>query len=192
MSSGKKWGVSPYYQIASPPGLTDNPAMNPKSGTQLSAIVSIALGVAAILLPYLFGTLAVMLLAAVMVASGVASLLYVNAWRREGIPMSALVPWVQIVTGAVLLIWPELALWLVAVVLGGGLVISGALGLSTLSHSPYPQQTTAMRIELWLTIGLGVLLILLGSAGSALLLGIILGLTLITTGWQRWRLAQLM
>ena len=166
--------------------------MSPKSGTQLSAIVSIALGVAAILLPYLFGTLAVMLLAAVMVASGVASLLYVNAWRREGIPLSALGPWVQIVAGAVLLIWPELALWLVAVVLGGGLVISGALGLSTLSHSPYPQQTTAMRIELWLTIGLGVLLILLGSAGSALLLGIILGLTLITTGWQRWRLAQLM
>lgn len=164
--------------------------MSPRSSTQLSAAISIGLGLAAILLPYLFGTLAVMLLAAVMLASGITSLLYVNAWRREGIPISALGPWAQIVAGAVLLVWPELALWLVAVLLGGGLVISGALGLSALSHSPHPQQATGRRIELWVTIGLGVLLILLGAAGSALLLGIILGLTLIVNGWQRWQLAR--
>jgi hypothetical protein len=157
---------------------------------KLSAVISMALGAAAILLPFLFGTLAVMLLAAVMLASGISALLYLNAWRRAGFPTSVLGPWVQIVAGAVLLIWPELALWLVAVLLGGGLVISGALGLSALSYSPYPQQATGSRIELWVTIGLGVLLILLGAAGSALLLGIILGLTLIVSGWQRWQLAK--
>jgi uncharacterized membrane protein HdeD (DUF308 family) len=164
--------------------------MTPASGTRLSALISIGLGVAAILLPYLFGTVAVMLLAAVMLASGIAGLLYANSWRRVGLPMSVLGPWVQIVAGAVLLIWPELALWLVAVLLGGGLVVSGMLGLAALSGDPFPQQATIKRIELWLTIGLGVLLILMGAAGSALLLGIILGLTLISTGWQRWRLAQ--
>jgi len=164
--------------------------MTPASGTRLSAIISIGLGVAAILLPYLFSTVAVMLLAGVMLASGIASLLYVNSWRRAGFPMSVLGPWVQIVAGAVLLIWPELALWLVAVLLGGGLVVSGMLGLAALSGGPFTQQATFKHIELWVTIGLGVLLILMGAAGSALLLGIILGLTLISTGWQRWRLAK--
>jgi hypothetical protein len=94
------------------------------------------------------------------------------------------------VAGGVLLIWPELALWLVAVVLGGGLVVSGVLGLLALGGGPLPRQATVKRIEQWLTIGLGILLILMGSAGSALLLGIILGFSLIGTGWQRWRLAR--
>jgi uncharacterized membrane protein HdeD (DUF308 family) len=164
--------------------------MTPPAGLKLSAVITMGLGVAAILLPYLFGTMAVMLLAAVMLASGISTLLYVNAWRRAGFAMSVLGPWVQIVAGAVLLIWPELALWLVAVLLGGGLVVSGILGLSALGRAPANRQATSKRLELWLTIGLGVLLILLGAAGSALLLGIILGFALISIGWQRWRLAQ--
>jgi hypothetical protein len=160
------------------------------TGVKLSAIISMALGVAAILLPFLFGTLAVMLLAAVMLASGISGLLTVNAWRQAGFPMGAAGPWVQIVAGGVLLIWPQLALWLVAVLLGGGLVISGALSLSALGYTAFPRTASFGRIESWLTIGLGVLLIVMGASGSALLIGIILGLTLITTGWQRWRLAQ--
>lgn len=160
------------------------------SAMQLSAAISMVLGVVAILLPFLAGTLAVMLLAAVMLTSGISGLLYVNAWRRAGVPMGALGPWVQIVAGGVLLIWPQLALWLVAVVLGGGLVVSGALGLSALRYAPLPPQLGVRRIELWLTIGLGVLLILTGAAGSAVLIGIVLGLGLIITGWQQWRLAQ--
>lgn len=163
---------------------------NPAAAAKLSAGLSMALGVAAIALPYLFGTVAVMLLAAVMLASGLSGLMAVNAWRRVGVPMGALGPWVQIVAGAVLLIWPELALWLVAVVLGGGLVVSGALGLAALAQGPVPPQPGVKRVEYWLSIGLGMLLILMGAAGSALLLGIVLGLALIVTGWQRWQLAQ--
>jgi hypothetical protein len=45
------------------------------------------------------------------------------------------------------------------------------------------------KIELWLSIVLGVLLIILGSAGSAILLGVVLGLALISAGLQQWRLA---
>ena len=157
---------------------------------KLSAVISMALGVAAILLPFLVGTLAVMLLAAMVLANGITGLLFVNAWRRAGFPMGTLVPWVQIVAGGVLLIWPQLALWLVAVLLGGGLVVSGALGLSVMRYYESPQPGAIGRIELWLTIGLGVLLIVTGAAGSALLIGIILGLILLVSGWQRWQLAQ--
>ncbi len=54
------------------------------NSTKSVAVVTIVLGVAAIVLPYFFGALAVRLLGAVMLASGVVSLLYVNAARREG------------------------------------------------------------------------------------------------------------
>jgi uncharacterized membrane protein HdeD (DUF308 family) len=71
----------------------------------------------AIVLPYFVGTMAVMLLAAVMLMSGIMALVYVNATRKAGVPVSAFGPWVQVIAGIVLFIWPELALWLVAVIL---------------------------------------------------------------------------
>src|SRR5690606_2582370 len=115
-------------------------------------------GVAAIILPYLFGTFAVMMLGGVMLASGIVALLYVNAARKAGIPVSVFAPWVQVIAGVVILIWPGLALWIVAVILVAGLVF-------------------------------GVLLIVLGGTGSAILLGVVLGVALISTGLQQWRLA---
>ena len=45
------------------------------------------------------------------------------------------------------------------------------------------------KIELWSSIVLGALLIALGGAGSAVLLGVVLGVALISTGLQQWRLA---
>ena len=45
------------------------------------------------------------------------------------------------------------------------------------------------KIESWLSIGLGTLLIVLGGAGSATLLGVVLGVALISTGLQQWRFA---
>jgi uncharacterized membrane protein HdeD (DUF308 family) len=102
------------------------------SSTKFSAGISILPGVAAIILPYLFGTLAVMMLGGVMLASGIVALLYVNAARKEGIPVSVFAPWVQAIAGVVILIWPGLALWIVAVILGGGLIISGITGLTAL------------------------------------------------------------
>jgi len=62
------------------------------SPTKFSAVTSILLGVAAIILPYLFGTFAVMMLGGVMLASGIVALLYVNAARKEGIPVSVFAP----------------------------------------------------------------------------------------------------
>ena len=82
------------------------------SSTKFGAVTSILLGVAAIILPSLFGTFAVMMLGGVMLASGIVALLYVNAARKEGIPVSAIAPWVQVIAGLVILVWPELALWL--------------------------------------------------------------------------------
>ena len=164
--------------------------MHPPSATKLSAFVTVVLGVSAIILPQLFGTAAVMILAAVMLASGLVALLYVNAVRREGIPVSVFGPWARIVAGVVLIIWPDLALWLVAVILGGGLVLSGITGLSALKDSRLVTPPKTKKIGFWSSIALGVLLIAMGAAGSALLLGVILGVSLIGTGVQQWRMTN--
>ena len=159
------------------------------SSTKFSAITSILLGVAAIILPYLFGTLAVMMLGGVMLFSGIVALLYVNAARKEGIPVSVFAPWVQVIAGVVILIWPGLALWMVAVILGGGLILSGITGLMALRDSGVVNPPVIRRIELWSSIALGALLIVLGGTGSAILLGVVLGVALISAGLQQWRLA---
>jgi len=148
------------------------------------------LGAVAIILPNWFGTMAVVLLASVMVASGIVSLLYISAVRRNGIPFSVLGPWVQIVAGVTLFIWPGIALWLVAVVLGGGLILTGIMGLYALRNASVINPPLSKRIEYWSSILLGVLLVIMGAAGSAILLGIILGLALIGIGFQQWRLAS--
>ena len=159
------------------------------SSTKFGAVTSILLGVAAIILPFLFGTLAVMMLGGVMLASGIVALLYVNAARKEGISVSVIAPWVQVIAGVIILIWPGLALWIVAVILGGGLILSGITGLMALRDSGVVNPPVIRKIELWSSIVLGALLIILGSAGSAILLGLVLGVALISTGLQRWRLA---
>jgi hypothetical protein len=118
------------------------------SSTKFSAVTSILLGVAAIILPYLVGTLAVMMLGGVMLASGIVALLYVN-----------------------------------------GLILSGITGLTALRDSGVVNPPVLRKIELWSSIVLGALLIVLGGTGSAILLGMVLGVALISTGLQRWRLA---
>ncbi|HEY5790779.1 MAG TPA: DUF308 domain-containing protein, partial [Gammaproteobacteria bacterium] len=165
--------------------------VNPETSARLSAGVTVALGVAAILLPYFFSTLAVMMLAAVVLASGAVALLRVLTARRAGIPAGVFGPWAQIVTGVVLLAWPDLALWLVALLLGGGLIAGGILALLALRGSSVINPPLAERILPWAQLGLGVLLIAMGAAGSALLLGVVLGLALIGSGLRQWRLADL-
>ena len=159
------------------------------SSTRFSAITSILLGVAAIILPYLFGTFAVMMLGGVMLAGGVVALLYVNAARREGVPVSVIAPWIQVIAGVVILIWPGLALWIVAIILGGGLMLSGITGLTALRDSGVINPPMLRKIELWVSIVLGGLLILLGATGSAILLGVVLGVALISKGLHQWRLS---
>ena len=160
------------------------------NSAKTGAAITILLGVAAIILPYFVGALAVMILGGVMLAGGILSLLDANEARKEGIPASVFGPWVQVIAGAVILIWPKLALWLVAVILGGGLILSGITGLTTLRDAGVVNPPMLRKIELWATIGLGVLLIVTGATGSAVLLGVVLGVALISAGLQRWRLAD--
>jgi uncharacterized membrane protein HdeD (DUF308 family) len=131
-----------------------------------------------------------MMLGGVMLASGIVSLLYVNAARGQGVPVSVLAPWAQIVAGIVILIWPELALWLVAVILGGGLILSGISGLTALRDAGIVNPPMLRKIGLWSSIVLGVLLIIAGAAGSAILLGVVLGVAMISAGLHQWRLAD--
>jgi uncharacterized membrane protein HdeD (DUF308 family) len=152
--------------------------------------LSVLLGVAAIVLPYFFGTLAVMVLGGVVLASGIISLLFVSDIRRQGLPLSAFGPWAQVVAGIVILIWPELALWLVAVLLGGGLILNGITGLTGLRSAQLLNPPVPRKIALWASIVLGVLLIVMGAFGSAVLLGLVLGVSLINAGLQQWREAD--
>jgi uncharacterized membrane protein HdeD (DUF308 family) len=161
------------------------------SSTKVLAIVSVLLGVAAIVLPYFFGTLAVMVLGGVMLASGVVALLFVNDARRQGVPVSVFGPWAQVLLGTVILIWPELALWVVAVLLGGGLILSGITGLTALRDAGVVNPPLLRKIGLWASIVLGALLIVMGAFGSAILLGLVLGIALINAGLQQWREADL-
>lgn len=161
------------------------------SSTKFFGVVSILLGVAAILLPFFFGTLAVMALGGVMLASGIVALLYVNDARKQGLPVSVFGPWAQVIAGTVILIWPELTLWLVAILLGGGLVLSGITGLTALRDSGVVNPPLLRRVGLWSSIVLGALLIVMGGFGSAILLGLVLGVALINAGLQQWREADM-
>nr|WP_207144127.1 DUF308 domain-containing protein [Thiococcus pfennigii] len=154
------------------------------------AVVSILLGVAAIVLPYLVGTVAVMALGGLMLAGGIVALLFVNDVRRQGIPVSVFGPWAQIVVGGVVLVWPELALWLVAVLLGGGLILTGITGLTALRDSGLVNPPLLRKLGLWASIVLGVLLIMTGAFGSAVLLSLVLGIALINLGLHQWREAD--
>ncbi|MEY6430786.1 DUF308 domain-containing protein [Thioalkalicoccus limnaeus] len=160
------------------------------NSTKLLGIVSILLGVAAILLPYLFGTVAVMALGGLMLAGGVVALLFVSDIRKQGIAVSVFGPWAQIVVGAVVLLWPELALWLVAVLLGGGLILSGVTGLTALRDADLINPPLLRKLGLWASIVLGALLIMTGAFGSAVLLSLLLGIALINVGFHQWREAD--
>jgi uncharacterized membrane protein HdeD (DUF308 family) len=161
------------------------------NSTRIFAVVSVLLGIAAIALPYFFGTLAVMALGGVMLASGIVSLLFVLDVRRQGLPVSVFGPWAQVIAGVVILFWPQLALWLVAALLGGGLILSGITGLTALKDAEIVNPPLLRRVALWASIVLGVLLIVMGAFGSAILLGLVLGIALIAAGVQQWREADL-
>ena len=108
-----------------------------------------------------------MVLGGVMLASGAITLLYVYNARKQGYPFSVLGPWVQVIAGFVILVWPELTLWLLAILLGGGLILSGITGLTAMADSKVVNPPLYLKFGLWTSILLGVLLIVLGGSGSA-------------------------
>lgn len=160
------------------------------NSTRFFAVASILLGVAAIILPYFFGKFAVMVLGGVMLASGAVALLYVYNARKQGYLFSVFGPWTQVIAGFVILVWPELTLWLLAILLGGGLILSGIAGLTAMADSNVVNPPLYHKLGLWMSIVLGVLLIVLGGSGSAVLLGLVLGIALISVGIQQWRVAD--
>ena len=156
------------------------------NSTKIFAVVSIMLGITAIVVPYFFGTLAVMVLGSVIMASGIVALFYLYYVRSQGFTISVSGPWVQVIAGIVILVWPELTLWLIAVLLGAGLILNGVTGLSAIRDSLVINISFAYKLQQWLSISLGILLIVMGSFGSAILLGFILGIALIFAGIQQW------
>jgi len=157
------------------------------NSTKTIAVISIMLGITAIVIPYFFGTLAVMVLGGVILASGIVTLFYMYLVRRQGFLVNVSGPWVQVIAGLVILVWPELTLWLIAVLLGAGLILNGITGLTAIRESVVINISVSHKIEQWLSIILGILLIVMGSFGSAILLGFILGIALISIGIQQWK-----
>ena len=131
-----------------------------------------------------------MALGGVMLASGIVALLYVYDIRKRGLSVSVFGPWAQVIAGVVILVWPELTLWLLAILLGGGLILSGIAGLTAMADSRVVNPPRYLKIGLWTSIVLGVLLIVMGGFGSAVLLGLVLGVALINAGLQQWREAD--
>jgi hypothetical protein len=64
------------------------------------------------------------------------------------------------------------------------------MGLTALQQSQTVNPPTLEKVMLWASIVFGILLILMGAAGSALLLGVILGVALISNGLHQWRMAS--
>ena len=157
------------------------------NSTKTIAVISIMLGITAIVIPYFFGTLAVMVLGGVILTSGIVSLFYIYYLRGQSFMISVFGPWVQVIAGLVILVWPELTLWLIAVLLGAGLILNGITGLTAIRESVVINISVSHKIEQWLSIILGILLIVMGSFGSAILLGFILGIALISIGIQQWK-----
>ena len=157
------------------------------NSTKIIAVISIMLGITAIVIPYFFGTLAVMVLGGVILASGIVTLFYMYYVRRQGLLVNVSGPWVQVIAGLVILVWPELTLWLIAVLLGAGLILNGINGLTAIRESVVINISVTHKIVQWLSIILGILLIVMGSFGSAILLGFILGIALISAGIQQWK-----
>jgi uncharacterized membrane protein HdeD (DUF308 family) len=155
--------------------------------TRFFAVITILLGIAAIILPHYFGTFAVMMLGGIMLASGILTLFNVYNVRKQGLPVSVFGPWAQVIIGLVILVWPELTLWILAILLGGGLILSGITGLTALRDSGVVNPPLLQKVGLWTSIVLGAILILLGSFGSAVLLGFVLGVALISAGLYQWR-----
>jgi uncharacterized membrane protein HdeD (DUF308 family) len=160
------------------------------NSTRSFAVVTVLLGVAAILLPHFFGALAVMALGGVMLASGIVALLYSNDARKQGLSVGVYGPWALVVVGTVILIWPKMTLWLIGILLGGGLILNGITGLIALRESSVVNPPLFRKIGLWAGIVFGALLIVTGGLGSAVLLGLLLGVALINVGIQQWQEAD--
>lgn len=160
------------------------------NSTRSFAVVTVLLGVAAILLPHFFGALAVIALGGVMLATGIVALLHSNDVRKEGLPVGVFGPWALMVVGTVILIWPKMTLWLIGILLGGGLILNGITGLMALRDSGVVNPPLLRKIGLWGSMALGALLIVTGGLGSAVLLGLVLGVALINVGIQQWQEAD--
>ena len=70
------------------------------------------------------------------------------------------------------------------------IVGAGITGLTAMRDSRVVNPPLSLKVGLWTSIALGVLLIVLGGLGSAVLLGLVLGIALINAGLQQWREAN--
>jgi uncharacterized membrane protein HdeD (DUF308 family) len=168
-------------------------------GWWLSIVVGVALVAVGIwLLTHLYESVNVLalLVGVSLIVAGVAEIVALGG--RGGLGWPA---WVSgglvIVAGLVVLTWPDITLWALAVVAGCGLIVAGALriGVALESHATHPEWPIHLAVGAFGVVLGAVVLAWPESTLEVLgfLLGfkaIVTGLIAIGTGWQLHRLAR--
>jgi uncharacterized membrane protein HdeD (DUF308 family) len=162
----------------------------------LVGVALVAVGVWLLTNPYRSVTVLALLVGVSLVVAGVAEIMALGgrgglgwvAWLSGGLVIAA---------GIMVLAWPDITLWALAVVAGAGLVVTGALRIAVAlqSHVTHPEWPIHLAVGAfsvvlgavvltWPEVTLEVLGFILGFKA------VVTGLIAIGTGWQAHRLAS--
>lgn len=160
-----------------------------------AGVVLVVLGLWLLANPFASVVILAMLIGASLIVGGVVEIL--GRWGSQELSWGA---WVAggllVVTGLVILAWPDITLWAVAAVVGTSLVLAGLVGgVVALSSRDHPEWVAGLA--------LGVLSVVVGLVALAwpdatvLILALLLGLRTLVTGlisialgWQVLRLSS--
>jgi len=152
---------------------------------KMAAGIMIMIGVLAILLPFYFGLFSVLILGGAVLASGILGVAYNWQLARLGVDSGAkLALWLFVLLGFLLLTTPKLTLSVAGLIIGTGLMASGAMGWLAEKHTGQPSVLWQLRHVI--TGIFGLVLILSGAAGTAWLIGVFFGLNMLIVGVSLW------
>lgn len=162
----------------------------------LAGVALVAVGVWLVTNPYTSVTVLALLVGVSLVVAGVAEIMALGgrgglgwaAWLSGGLVVAA---------GIVVLTWPDITLWALAVVAGCGLLVTGALRIAAAfeARSALPGRSVHLAIGV-LSVVLGAVVLSWPEATLEVLgflLGfkaVVTGLLAIGSGWQLHRLAS--
>ncbi|KPP85813.1 MAG: hypothetical protein HLUCCO07_01820 [Rhodobacteraceae bacterium HLUCCO07] len=162
-----------------------------KTWLWIAGIVSIVMGVLAVLFPFAATLAAELVIGAILVASGLLELVRAFAMRHNGsLAWNALFGLAALVTGGILLAWPMQGIVTLTIVLGVFFLLGGAFKLvAGFGLRPFPGWGW-IGFSGALSVLLGLLL-LFGLPGTALwAVGLLVGIDLIFLGFAEIAMAS--
>lgn len=150
-----------------------------------AAVAMMVIGALSILLPFYFAVFSVMILGIAVLCSGLLGVLYFKQLRNQGVTVTgAMIPWLFVLLGALLLFLPQLTLSVAGFIIGGGMIFSGVMG--------WLAERRVINGSLWyklthiVTAVLGLVLVLSGASGAAWLIGVMFGINMLIAGGNLW------